>query len=280
MDNPTERYNMKIIEQFIDGKVNIDTCEDNLIITNNFIAVIDGVSSKSDYRKDGKTTGKLASEIIGQVIENLAQNSTIEQVIESINTEFQSFYDSNLFPYDKASLGLLAMLALYSKYHQQVYLIGDCQAVIEGNRYINPKLIDTTLEHLRSLIVHVEVAKTGEDLKDYFSKGDQAREQILPWITESTIFANDNTSPWGYSVLNGESVPTSLIKVIDVPDNSQVILASDGYPFVEETLEASEMKLQLLLEDDPYLIQTVKSTKGLTKGATSFDDRTYIRFTI
>lgn len=271
---------MKIIEQFIDGKVNIDTCEDNLIITNNFIAVIDGVSSKSDYRKDGKTTGKLASEIIGQVIENLAQNSTIEQVIESINTEFQSFYDSNLFPYDKASLGLQAMLALYSKYHQQVYLIGDCQAVIEGNRYINPKLIDTTLEHLRSLIVHVEVAKTGEDLKDYFSKGDQAREQILPWITESTIFANDNTSPWGYSVLNGESVPTSLIKVIDVPDNSQVILASDGYPFVEETLEASEMKLQLLLEDDPYLIQTVKSTKGLTKGATSFDDRTYIRFTI
>ncbi|MBG9989264.1 hypothetical protein HZY88_09925 [Aerococcaceae bacterium DSM 111176] len=271
---------MKIIEQFIDGKVNIDTCEDNLIITDDFIAVIDGVSSKSDYRKGGKTTGKLASEIIGEVIENLPLDSTIEQVIESINTEIQKFYVSNVFPYDKASLGLQAMMALYSQYHQQVYLICDCQVVVDGKTYLNPKLSDTTLEHFRSLIAHIEVTTSGQDFNEYFSNGDQARERILPWITQSTIFANDDTTPWGYSVLNGDTVPASLIKVIDVPENSQVILASDGYPFVEGSLEVSEMKLTSLLADDPFLINIVKSTKGVTNGASSFDDRTYIRFTI
>lgn len=57
-------------------------------------------------------------------------------------------------------------------------------------------------------------------------------------------------------------------------------MASDGYPDLCETLRESEEKLKILLEKDPLMISIYKSTKGLQKGNTSFDDRAYISFDI
>ena len=41
---------MKIIEQNLVGKYTQDTCEDGIVITDNFIAVIDGSTSKTTFR--------------------------------------------------------------------------------------------------------------------------------------------------------------------------------------------------------------------------------------
>ena len=41
---------MKIIEQFIEGKRSQKECEDGIVVTPDFIAVIDGSTSKSQYR--------------------------------------------------------------------------------------------------------------------------------------------------------------------------------------------------------------------------------------
>ena len=49
---------IKIIESFIKGKKdNADLCEDGLVITTNYIAVIDGVTSKGKILWDNKTSG-------------------------------------------------------------------------------------------------------------------------------------------------------------------------------------------------------------------------------
>ena len=57
-----------------------------------------------------------------------------------------------------------------------------------------------------------------------------------------------------------------------------VILASDGYPFLGDSLQESEEALKKQLEDDPLCINSFKATKGLMRGNKSFDDRCYVKF--
>ena len=60
---------MKIIESNIIGKKSQETCEDGLVMTDDFIAVIDGSTSKtpkhlSPYMKNGRYAMMLISEYI------------------------------------------------------------------------------------------------------------------------------------------------------------------------------------------------------------------------
>lgn len=59
-----------------------------------------------------------------------------------------------------------------------------------------------------------------------------------------------------------------------------IVLASDGYPFLEPTLDQSERALAELKASDPHLISRFPTTKGFEPGLDSFDDRAYLRFTV
>lgn len=67
------------------------------------------------------------------------------------------------------------------------------------------------------------------------------------------------------------ALPTDIEKTI--------VLASDGYPYLKDSLEASEHALQGVLRDDPLLFRTYKATKGIQQGNLSFDDRAYVKIT-
>jgi glycerophosphoryl diester phosphodiesterase len=55
------------------------------------------------------------------------------------------------------------------------------------------------------------------------------------------------------------------------------VLASDGYPYLKDTLIASEQALQELLQNDPMLFRDYKTTKSVQEGNLSFDDRAYLK---
>ncbi|MFC7640099.1 hypothetical protein ACFQX6_02915 [Streptosporangium lutulentum] len=57
----------------------------------------------------------------------------------------------------------------------------------------------------------------------------------------------------------------------------EVALASDGYLSAAERLRHAEDELAASLRADPMRIGAHPSTKGLTPGTVSFDDRTYVR---
>ena len=63
-----------------------------------------------------------------------------------------------------------------------------------------------------------------------------------------------------------------------VSSPSEVVLASDGYPFLKPTLAASEAALVEQIANEPQNIRSFIATKGIVEGNKSFDDRTYIRF--
>ena len=46
---------MKVIEKFIKGKYDKEElCEDAIVVTEDFVVVIDGVTTQSDFLVDGK----------------------------------------------------------------------------------------------------------------------------------------------------------------------------------------------------------------------------------
>ena len=63
-----------------------------------------------------------------------------------------------------------------------------------------------------------------------------------------------------------------------VSSPNEVVLASDGYPFLRPTLAESEAALAEQIANDPQNIHSFIATKGIVEVNKSFDDRTYIRF--
>jgi hypothetical protein len=69
-----------------------------------------------------------------------------------------------------------------------------------------------------------------------------------------------------------------LVVVHPVPDGiDELMIASDGYPVIGETLATSESELALLLEKDPWCVAELAGTKAVLPGQVSFDDRAYLR---
>ncbi len=268
---------MKIIESIVKGKKRDGYCEDVLTITDHFIAVIDGVTSKSDFICGEKKTGRIAAELIARAIEQSAPDSECTDIIKNCNASYEDFYRRTDFPYDKKEYGLQAVAVICSVSKREIWLIGDCQAMVDGALYTSVKKSDIVLADLRSMILYLQ---SDQDLSGG-SFVDEGRKVILPWIVKATNFANRSDTPYGYAVINGDEIPETLIKKIRLPEkSSEVILASDGYPVLLPTLEKSEAELAKTLREDPECYRLHVSTKGIESGNISFDDRTYVRFTM
>lgn len=267
---------MKLYKVFIQGKTSPETCEDAYAITDHYLAVIDGVSSKTDFTYQGQKTGRLAAQIIKKVLEETEVSLSLDHLLDKINQAFKTFYRQVDFPLDRAKTGLQASMVLYHLQDQALYMIGDCQARVNDQVYFNTKPSDDILSNMRSLIYAIIQEREGDFIID---GRDRGREVILPWILESTLFMNKK-HPYGYSVINGEEIPMDLIKKITLCRGDRVIMTSDGYPQIGKTFEETEALLQIVLNEDPHCIHLYKSTKGIAAGGTSFDDRTYLEFEV
>jgi len=135
------------------------------------------------------------------------------------------------------------------------------------------------LADTRSLYITKELieGKTIEELINY----DTGREYILPLLISQTNFQNNRfDSEYSYSVVDGFPINVSQVKVIEVENASNIILASDGYPKLFDNLKESENYLNYILEKDPLCYNIFKSTKGKQKGMVSYDDRAYLKLNI
>ncbi|MEM1484933.1 hypothetical protein V6615_08635 [Oscillospiraceae bacterium PP1C4] len=272
---------MKIIEQFIQGKANDqDLCEDMIIVNDHFVCVCDGVTSKSDVTWDGKSSGVMATILIRQAVCAFPEEITCEQAISHILQQFQDFYRESgrlehmkMNPLDRCQ----ACAIIYSRFHNELWMVGDCQAMVNGAQIDTGKALDDIYANTRALYLECEIAagKTVEQLLEQ----DTSRDFILPLIKKCVVFANSELdSALCYGVIDGFPIPEKLIRTVRLlPDAGEIVLASDGYPVLYPTLAQSEAYLQYLLEIDPLCFRIYKSAKGINKGNFSFDDRSYVR---
>ena len=269
---------MKIIESFIQGKTSdFSLCEDGIYISDNIIAVIDGVTSKTEKRFDGKKGGAFAKDVIidslsDEAVEMLSCSDLFAYLTKSLNDACRNCYsDLQKYEYPKCAI------VLYNAIYNEIWSVGDCQCIINSNLYTHEKYIDKINSQMRSYILECAI-QNGASVEELLLN-DVGREYILPAIKEQSKFENTEHE-YGFSILNGFPIPESLIKKYSVKSGDEIILASDGYPVLMPSLQESEQRLAILLRDDPLCFRCNKSTKGITKGNTSFDDRVYCKFTV
>jgi glycerophosphoryl diester phosphodiesterase len=278
---PFEPLKAVIEEQFIQSKTgNLEDCEDTLHNGEHYVAVIDGATSKSERRWEGETGGRKAAAIISKAFNDIPPDYTARQAADLMTELIHNCYARfNLLETVRKDPDqrIIASCAAISLIRQEVWLIGDCHLLL-GNQYIaRPKKIDHILSEVRALVLELELHKgmTVEQLR----KKDKGREFIMPLLKEHTFLQNNPTAltHW-FPALDGFTIPDAGIISISIPqDVETIVLATDGYPVVKDSLKESERILQKILTEDPLVFRSYKSTKGMADGNVSFDDRAYIK---
>lgn len=153
-------------------------------------------------------------------------------------------------------------------------MIGDCQCMTNGKLHENNKPHEHRLAEVRARVFNHCLSKHANMTEGNVLLHDYARDFILPRLIKAMEDQNKS-----YAVIDGSPIYKQGIRIIALGDcRCEVVLASDGYPFLKPSLEASEMALEQQLATDPFNIKTYKATKGLMRGNRSFDDRAYVRF--
>lgn len=264
---------MEIIEHFICGKKVEDLKnEDFLHITNDFIAVVDGVSAKNGQLFDGVTGGRRAAEKVCEVVTTFDIGITAKEATGKITDAIADLYEKDE-PKGAAAAGAI----IFSKARNEIWSVGDCQCLINGELFSHEKEIDRINSDMRALIL--EFAKREGKTQEELLQKDVGREFIMPILKNQHIFAN-KTGRFSYGVLNGTTVPDEHIIIHKVKAGDEIVLASDGYPKLFATLQESEEYLEKMLKENPLCDGEYRSTKGKAEDNISFDDRTYIRFKV
>ena len=290
---------MKIIESCIIGKKSQEACEDGMVVTDDFIAVIDGSTSKTPkHLNPDMKNGRYAMMLISEYIrEELKADASVDDFCQGVTAYIYNKVYEKLGVEERLKEHpeerLTASAILYSRTRNEVWMVGDCQAIIDGKLYENGKPYEEKIARKR-----VELIEQG-------LSPAEARKQIEPLLIEAMLSGQNQT----YTVIDGFPIYREGVKVVSVSDScsvqdsvpasdsvpcsdsvsasgtifvssSEIVLASDGYPFLEPTLAASEAALAEQIANDPQNIHSFIATKGIVEGNKSFDDRTYIRFSV
>ena len=288
---------MKIIESSIIGKKSPEACEDGMVVTDDFIAVIDGSTSKTPkHLNPDMKNGRYAMMLISEYIrEELKADASADDFCQGVTAYIYNKVYEKLGVEERLKEHpeerLTASAILYSRTRNEVWMVGDCQAIIDGKLYENGKPYEQ------------EIARKRVELIEQGLSPAEARKQIEPLLIKAMLSGQNQT----YTVIDGFPIYREGVKVVSVSDScsvqdsvpasdsvpcsdsvsasgtisvssSEIVLASDGYPFLEPTLAASEAALAEQIANDPQNIHSFIATKGIVEGNKSFDDRTYIRF--
>ena len=294
---------MKIIESKIVGKKSQEACEDGMVVTDDFFAVIDGSTSKTPkHLNPDMKNGRYAMMLISEYIrEELKADASVDDFCQGVSAYIYNKVYEKLGVEERLKEHpeerLTASAILYSRTRNEVWMVGDCQAIIAGKLYENGKPYEEKIARKR-----VELIEQG-------LSPAEARKQIEPLLIEAMLSGQNQT----YTVIDGFPIYREGVKVVSVSDSSsvqdsvsssdscsvqdpvscsgsasasdtipssssEIVLASDGYPFLKPSLAASEAALAEQIANDPQNIHSFIATKGIVEGNKSFDDRTYIRF--
>ena len=257
---------MTITEQFICGKQTAADCEDGIVITNDFAAVIDGSTSKTPKRLDPSIkNGRFAMLLISEYIKQMPAGYTMNDFCRDITLRIAEEYAKRGITEDMAEHPeerLTASAIIYSNSRKEIWMVGDCQAIIDGEYYDNSKPYEQEIAMQRAALI-----KNGMSPKE-------ARRAIEPQLIKAMLEGQNRQ----YAVIDGTPIYIPGTRIVTA--SHCVVLASDGYPTLLPTLHESEEALAQHLADDPQNITDFIATKGLVDGNVSFDDRAYIKLTI
>lgn len=278
---------MKIVESNIVGKKSQEACEDGMVVTDDFIAVIDGSTSKTPkHLNPDMKNGRYAMLLISEYVrEELKAEASVDDFCQGVTAYIYNKVYQPLGVAERLAQHpeerLTASAILYSRARREVWMVGDCQAIICGKLYENGKPYEEKIAQKRASLIKGGVNPA------------EARKQIEPLLVRAMLDGQNKT----YTVIDGFPIYREGVRIVPlkmkqasngietylevhskpISSSDEVVLASDGYPFLKPTLAESEEALAKQIANDPQNINTFIATKGIVEGNKSFDDRTYVR---
>lgn len=213
-------------------------------------------------------------QLVSQFLISCPYDITAEQFCSDITNFVYSHYPTDMLSLlsNHPEMRMAASCAVYSRYHNQIWLIGDCQCLVGNIFYDNPKPYEDMLATKRATI-NKELLQSGKATIEELLVNDKGREAIIPEMIAT--MQNQNKT---YAVVDGFPIPFSKVRIVSLPtEPTEIVMATDGYPFLLPTLAQSELALQEQKTADPLNIINFKATKAFSKGNNSFDDRSYVR---
>lgn len=265
-----------VVETFVQSKSADRACEDLVVTTSDFAAVIDGATDETGTLYGGKTGGLLAAETLASTIAQLSARSTAREFADRLSTDLglaasqAGRHDGSSERWPSASLVCLSFV------RHEIWRIGDCSFLVDGEPNIGTKRVDDAAYGFRAAI-NASLLAAGTPLEEIL-RSDPGAAFARPLFDVQQQLTN-HEGPWGYGCINGRPVPDRFVEVFPLaPDVDEVVLASDGFPDLRTTLEESEIRLRELLEIDPAAVAELWAVgKALRPGANSVDDRAYLR---
>ncbi len=270
---------MEIIEQSCIGKGGQRKCEDGIVVTKDYIAVIDGSTSKTERRFSMfRSNGRYCMQLVSRYVRHAKGNLSCRQFCDGVTRLVAREYSKKMLPRlaEHPEERLTASAIVFSRLNREIWMIGDCHCLLTpvGQApvyYDNPKPYEEELAERRAAII-----RESQLPQEQYLEHDTAREAIIPRMLETMQEQNRS-----YAVIDGFPIPQQHVRVITLDFQPwEIVMATDGYPFLEPTLAASEERLAWQREHDPLNIGDFKATKAFLPGNSSFDDRSYIRFSI
>lgn len=203
---------MKIIESSIIGKKSPEACEDGMVVTDDFIAVIDGSTSKTPkHLNSDMKNGRYAMMLISEYIrEELKADASVDEFCQGVTAYIYNKVYEKLGVEERLKEHpeerLTASAILYSRTRNEVWMVGDCQAIIGGKLYENGKPYEEKIARKR-----VELIEQG-------LSPAEARKQIEPLLIKAMLSGQNQT----YTVIDGFPIYREGVKVVSVSDSSSV----------------------------------------------------------
>lgn len=284
-------HQWEIVERFTQAKTKSRRNEDLIVDLGWGYAVVDGVSDKSgrEYPWNGErvSSGYWAAQTVATILPAIPDGVTPVLAARMLTAAFDQYLQQvapDVADADRPG----ATVMVFNAVRQELWWVADCQAAYRTStgqlHTVAPTLpTDGIASQFRAAVVTAYLL-AGETPATANEKGAAA---IAPLLQNQTVFANLPTRsvPYSYGVVNGTPIPQHHVGHQKVPDAANtLVLATDGYPTVVFgnrlfTFAEAEAHLAELLRSDPLCIDSLRSTKALLAGDTSFDDRAYLRIT-
>ena len=216
-------------------------------------------------------------QLTARYIRRMPKDTTCEGFLRGVTAYIRKHYKKSMLPRlaEHPEDRLTCSAIVFSRLNREIWMVGDCQCLINGELFDNPKPAEAELAAMRAEEVKRLLAEGMT--QDELLCNDIARQVMIPRMVESMKQQNIT-----YSVIDGFPIARQAIKIIPLDFRPwDIVLASDGYPTLCPTLEESEQKLQEQREKDPLNIgPDFQATKAFHPGYNSFDDRSYLRLKV
>ena len=131
--------------------------DDDIFVGENYAAVIDGVSHKCSIMTDdgeikiAKIITRAIQIIDGDRTGDFAKELNFDEFVRYINWYIKAYLEERGLG---SSVGKVEATGIvFSKYQNQIWLVGDCRAIVDGKTYKNPLKIDDVYIDIRVQLV-------------------------------------------------------------------------------------------------------------------------------